>query len=96
MDMAAVTAVTLFVDLLCGAATGMFASASVASLHEDRGFSLTGQAPDPLCEGGRTVHGLFIRGSGFVSDALRGDYAADEDEPGDNSDQGTHGQEPDR
>lgn len=96
--MAAGTAVLLLVDLLGGVTAGIFASASVASLHEDQDFSLTGQAPDSLCEGGRSFHGLYIRGSGFVSDTLRGDgyHVADEDDPGDNSDQGPHGQEPER
>jgi hypothetical protein len=93
---AAVTAVMLLVDLLGGITAGIFSGASIGSRLEDRDYTLTGPAPDPLIEGARAIHGVFIRGTGFVSDALRGDEIVNDDKPGDNSDHGAHGQEPDR
>jgi hypothetical protein len=90
----------LLVDLLGGVMVGVFTGVSVASAREDGVLSLTSTAPDPLCEGARGFFGVFIRGSGFVSDTLRGgstgEHTVDEDEPGDNSDQNAQGQEPDR
>jgi hypothetical protein len=97
---AAVSAVMLLVDLLGGIAVGMFMGASVASVREDHSLSLTGAVPGPLSDGARGFYGVFIRGSGFVSDTLRGERASeqvlDEEGPGDNGDPNAQGQEPDR
>jgi len=97
---AAVTAVMLLAGLLGGLMAGILTSASVGSRVEDRHGSLTGTAPDPLSEGARAVHGVFIRGTGFVSGARRADGAgrpvANDDDQGDNSDYGARGQEPDQ
>jgi hypothetical protein len=96
---AAITAVTLLVDLLGGVMVGMFTSVSVASLYEDRKYSLTGAAPGLLSAGARAFHGISVNGGGFISDALRGDatpqHHGDNDVPGENSDQNKQGQEPD-
>jgi hypothetical protein len=97
---AVVTAVMLLVGLLGGVMAGIVTGASVGSRVEDRDYSLTGPAPDLLSEGARVVHGLFIRGTGFVSDTRRGDGSsnqiANEDEPGESSDHGAYGQELER
>jgi hypothetical protein len=96
---AAITAIILLVDLLGGVAVGMFGSASVASVLEDYGYSLTGAAPGTLRDGARVIHGVRVRGSGFVTSALRGAGGSDDtggkDVPQDNSNHDAHGQEPD-
>jgi hypothetical protein len=96
----AVAAIMLLVDLLGGAIAGIFTGASLASVREDRDYSLTGAARSALCDGAQVIHGVSVRGGGFVSDALRGDIAVedndDNDVPGGNSDQGAHGQDPDQ
>jgi len=97
---AAITAVMLLVDLLGGVMAGVFTGASLASVREDMDYSFTGAAPGALRDGARVFYGFSVRGRGFVTEALRGDGASedngDKDVPGDNSDQDTQGQDPDQ
>lgn len=105
----AITAIMLLVDLLGGAMAGLVTGASVASVREDMDYSLTGAARSALCDGAQVIHGVSVRGGGFVTDGLRGggtggdeanaaDEAGDGDDdvPGANSDHGAHGQDPDQ
>ena len=96
---AAITAIMLLVDLLGGAMAGVVTGASVASVTEDMDYSLTGAVRSALCDGAQVIHGVSVRGAGFITDALRGDGTGedggDKDVPGENSDQDTQGQDPD-
>lgn len=97
---AAVTAIMLLVDLLGGAMAGVVAGASVASVAEDMDYSLTGVVRSALCDGARVIHGVSVRGTGFVADVLRGGGTGEDnggkDVPGENSGQDTQGQDPDQ
>lgn len=94
---AALTAIMLLVDLLGGVMAGVVTGASVASVREDMDYSLTGAVRNALCDGARVIHGVTVRGSGFVTDGLRGAREnGDNDVPGENSDQDTQGQDPDQ
>jgi hypothetical protein len=97
---AAITAVMLLVDLLGGAMAGVFTGVSLASVSEDMDYSLTGAARSALCDGAQVIHGVSVRGTGFVTDALRrggtGADNGDKDVPRENSDQDTQGQGPDQ
>jgi len=76
-------AIILLIVFIAGAMGGVVLVVSFASLREDRRYSLTGEAPGPVCAGARWLTGAGVRGDRFVSAGLRGD----EDTPG---------QEPDR
>ena len=80
-------AIILLIVFIAGAMGGVVLVVSVASLREDRRYSLTGEAPGPVCAGARWLTGAGVRGDRFVSAGLRGDANADED---------AHGLEPDR
>jgi hypothetical protein len=89
------TAITLLVDFLFGVMFGVVGSASLASRREDFDYSLTHVPPDPLCHGGRVIHGVYTRG-GSASDAIRHSAHGDDGRPGDNGGAGDQGQEPER
>ena len=97
---AAMTAIMLLVDLLGGAMAGVFAGVSLASVSEDMDYSLTAATRSALCDGAQVIHGVSVRGTGFVTDTLRrgvtGEDNDDKDVPGENSDQDTQGQDPDQ
>ena len=80
-------AIILLIVFIAGAMGGVVLVVSFASLREDRRYSLTGEAPGPVCAGARWLAGVGVRGDRFVSAGLRGDADADED---------AHGLEPDR
>jgi len=80
-------AIILLIVFIAGAMGGVVLVVSFASLREDRRYSLTGEAPGPVCAGARWLTGAGVRGDRFVSAGLRGDTDADED---------AHGLEPDR
>ena len=80
-------AIILLIVFIAGAMGGVVLVVSFASLREDRRYSLTGEAPGPVCAGARWLTGAGVRGDRFVSAGLRGDADADED---------AHGLEPDR
>ena len=80
-------AIILLIVFIAGAKGGVVLVVSFASLREDRRYSLTGEAPGPVCAGARWLTGAGVRGDRFVSAGLRGDANADED---------AHGLEPDR
>jgi len=80
-------AIILLIVFIAGAMGGVVLVVSFASLREDRRYSLTGEAPGPVCAGARWLTGAGVRGDRFVSAGLRGDANADED---------AHGLEPDR
>ena len=80
-------AIILLIVFIAGAMGGVVLVVSFASLREDRRYSLTGEAPGPVCAGARWLTGAGFRGDRFVSAGLRGGADADED---------AHGLEPDR
>jgi hypothetical protein len=80
-------AIILLIVFMAGAMGGVVLVVSFASLREDRRYSLTGEAPGPVCAGARRLTGVGVRGDRFVSVGLRGDENGGED---------TQGQEPDR
>ena len=80
-------AIILLIVFIAGAMGGVVLVVSFASLREDRRYSLTGEAPGPVCAGARWLTGAGVRGDRFVSAGLRGAANADED---------AHGLEPDR
>jgi len=86
-------AITLLIDFLLGVASGVVGSASLASRREDRDYSLLHAPPDPVCDGVRTLHGVYTRGDGFVSEAFRSAVRRDDSGHGG---PGAQGQEPDR
>jgi hypothetical protein len=87
----AIFAIFLLVAFLGGVLIGVVVIASLASRKEDRLYSLTGDAPDPVCEGTRRLTGACTRGSGFISPDMRpdGDARTGPNDGGDAS-----GQEP--
>jgi hypothetical protein len=54
----ALAAMSLFA---VGAAAGILGVVSVAIRREERNFSLTGEAPDPVTRAGRWLNGLHVR-----------------------------------
>ncbi len=60
-------AILLLIAFIGGIVIGVVVIVSVASRREDRLYSLTNEAPDPLCEGTRRLIGASVRGHGFVS-----------------------------
>lgn len=78
----AVFAIFLLIAFLGGVFIGVIVIASLASRREDDLHSLTGEAPDPVCEGARRLTDAYTRGSGFVSSTIRsgGDAASDLDD----------------
>jgi hypothetical protein len=70
-------AILLLVDFLFGVLAGVVGSVARASTHEDRRTSLTGAAPDPGSAGARALHGVYVRGTGWETDVLRGERPAD-------------------
>ena len=90
------SAIAFLVDFLFGVMFGVVGSASFASRREGRCYSLPQAPPDPLCDGGRVIHGVCIRGDGWVSDALRGAAHASDGGRGGNAGSGAQGQEPER
>ena len=90
------TAIALLVDFLIGVTFGIVGVASLASRHEDLDYSLTHAPPDPLCEGARVIHGVYPRGDGFASDALRDASPGDNGWRGGGDRAGAQGQEPQR
>jgi hypothetical protein len=90
------SAIALLVDFLLGVTSGVVGSASLASRREDRAYSLLHAAPGPVSGGVRALHGVYSRGDGFVSDALRRGVPPDDDGHGDDGGSGAHGQESDR
>ena len=75
-------AIILLIVFIAGAMGGVVLVVSFASLREDRRYSLTGEAPGPVCAGARWLTGAGVRGVRFVSAGLRGDADADGDAQG--------------
>lgn len=67
----AVLAIFLLIAFLGGIFIGVIVIASLASRREDDLHSLTGEAPDHVCEGTRRLTGAHTRGSGFLSPVMR-------------------------
>jgi hypothetical protein len=88
------SAVMILVDFLFGVLFGVVGSASLASRREDRDYSLLHAPQDPLCDGARVIHGVYVRGDGFVSNARRQLAHADDARHAEGSD--ADGQEPER
>jgi hypothetical protein len=82
------SAMTLLIVFLFGVTCGFVGGASVASLLEDRGYSLLSRAPGPLCAGARVIHGFSTRGNGYVAGASRGTGQADRNRHVDGGDSG--------
>jgi hypothetical protein len=80
-------AILILIVFIAGAMGGVVLVVSFASLREDRRYSLTGEAPGPVCAGARRLTGAGVRGDRFVSAGLRGDENGVED---------AHGRAPDR
>jgi hypothetical protein len=80
-------AILILIVFIAGAMGGVILIVSLASIREDRHYSLTGEAPDSACAGARRLTGAGVRGDRFVSAGLRGDKNGNEDK---------QGQEPDR
>jgi hypothetical protein len=86
-ELEAAVAILLLIAFLGGIVMGVVVVVSLASRREDRRYSLTGDAPDPLCQVTRLLTGASVIGTGFLSDAMGA--ARDGDES-------AHGQEPER
>ena len=89
------SAIAFLIDFLFGVLFGLVGAASFASRREDRDYSLLHAPPDLISDGARVIHGVYRRGSGWVTDARRAAVPG-EDAGNGNDDPGAHGQEPQR
>jgi hypothetical protein len=92
------TAVTLLVDFFLGVTFGIVGGAVHGSLREDRRKTLLREAPDPVSEGARVMHGVFTRDDGYMRDLLAdgGQKAENSRDDWRGDDSGAMGRDPER
>jgi hypothetical protein len=83
------SAMALLIAFFSGVASGLVGGASLASLLEERGYSLLSRAPGPLHDGARVFYGFSTRGDGYVTGAPRGTTQSGRNRNGGNGDSGT-------
>lgn len=71
-------AIGIFIILAAGIFAGIIVFASIAYRREDRRGSITGPAPDPLCQGARRLTGVGTIGTAgwFIPGQRTGDEDA--------------------
>jgi hypothetical protein len=90
------SAIALLVDFLFGIACGVIGGASHGSRREGRGKTLLQAAPDPVTDGARVIHGVYIRDDdGYLQSLLKGD-AKPAGNPRRDDSSGSHRQDSDR